>query len=284
MTVEATHRGIPNLGDGKKRVQLYVESVTDAQGNELLRTETCGKDRNQLPAAVDSPHFSNSLHGEKVVRLKPGVAQADIHRIHGRVELLLPVKTERVPLASLDQEQRVDRDGVRVVLNRTGTDSLDYKVYGDSRRLLAVRGLNAGLQPLSRTSSMSSGFLFGEGQSRNQSFAGQVASAELVLALDDIEKSFPFELSGARPRITQNESIHAPASVPTYSLAELQREFKSAPAVPKDTTDIIVETEAGPFRVTLNHLQSFLDCRRDSRCMRRLCPVSPTTWMPWCWK
>jgi hypothetical protein len=66
-----------------------------------------------------------------------------------------------------------------------------------------------------------------------------------------------FELSSARPRITQNESIHAPASVPTYSLAELQREFKSAPAVPKDTADIIIETEAGPFRVTLNHLQSF---------------------------
>ena len=257
LTVDVTHRGIPNLGDGKERVQLYVESVTDALGNELLRVETCGKDRNPLPAMVDSPHFSNSLHGEKVVRMKPGVKQADIHRIHGRVDLTLPVSTERVPLAALDQEQRIDRDGVRVVLNRTAADTLAYKVYGDSRRLLAVRGLNAGSQPLSRTSSMWSGFLFGEGQSRSQSFAGQLASAELVLALSDVEKRFPFELSGARPRSTQNESKHAPASVPTYSLSELQRAFKSAPAVPKDTDDIKAETEAGPFRVTLNHMQSF---------------------------
>jgi hypothetical protein len=257
LTVDATHRGIPNLGDGKERVQLYVESVTDAQGNELLRTETCGRERNPLPAAVDSQHFSNSLRGEKIVRLKPGVKQADIHRIHGHVELLLPVSTERVPLAALDQEQHIDRDGVRVVLNRTDTGTLNYKVYGDSRRLLAVRGLNAGSQPLSRTSSMSSGFLFGEGQSRSQSFAGQLASAELVLALSDVEKRFPFELSGARPRSSQSESRHAPARVPTYSLAELQREFKNAPAVPKDTADIMVETEAGPFRVTLNRMQSF---------------------------
>ena len=45
-----SHRGIPNLGDAKQRVQLYVESVTDAQGNELLREETCGQERNALPA------------------------------------------------------------------------------------------------------------------------------------------------------------------------------------------------------------------------------------------
>lgn len=257
LTVDATHRGIPNLGDSKERVQLYVESVTDAQGNELQRAETCGRERNSLPAMVDSSHFSNSMRGEKVVRLKPGVTQADIHRIHGRVDLTLPVNTERLPLASLEQEQRIDRDGVRVVLNRTAADTLDYKVYGDSRRLLAVRGLNAGSQPLSKAASMSSGFLFGEGLSKSQSFAGEVASAELVLALSDAEKQFPFELSGARPRITQNESKHAPASVPMYSLAELQREFKSAPALPKDTADIKAETVAGPFRVTLNRMQSF---------------------------
>jgi hypothetical protein len=257
LTVSATHRGIPNLGDGKERVQLYVESITDAQGNELLRTETCGQDRNPLPAAVDSLHFSDSLRGEKRVRLKAGIRQADIHRIRGRVELLLPVSTENLQLAALEEEQRIDRDGLRIVLNRTATDTLAYKVYGDTRRLLAVRGLNAGAEHLSGTSSMSMGFLFGEGLSRSQSYAGEVASAELVLALSDVEKRFPFELAGTRPRVTHNESIQAPARVPTYSLAELQREFKRAPALPKDATDIKAGTVTGPFRVTLNSLQSF---------------------------
>jgi hypothetical protein len=265
LTVSAVHRGIPNLGKGKGRVQLYVESVTDAQGKELLRTETCGRERNPLPAAIDSPHFSNSVRGEKRVRLKAGVRQADIHRIHGRVELLLPVTTERLQLAALEQEQRIDRDGIRVVLNRTATDTLDYKVYGDPRRLLAVRGLNAGAQPLSGTSSLSSGFLFGEGQSKSQSYAGEVAAAELVLALSDAEQRFPFELSRARPRVTQSETTQAPVRVPTYSLAELQREFKGAPSVPEDATDSLAETGAGPFRITLNRLQSFFGLQAGFR-------------------
>jgi len=265
LTIDATHRGIPNLGDGKERVQLYVESVTDAQGNELLRTETCGRERNPLPAAVASPHFKNSMRGEKTVRLKPGVTHADIHRIRGRVELLLPVSTESVVLDALDQEQRIDRDGVRVVLSRTAPDTLDYKVYGDSRRLLTVRGLNAGSQPLSRTSSMSGGFLFGKGRSQSQSFAGQVASAEVVLARGDVEKRYPFELSSAQPHSVQNVFKHPPARVPTYSLAELQREFESPPALPKDTADIMVETEAGPFRVALTRMQSFFGLQTGFR-------------------
>ena len=257
LTLSAIHRGIPNLGDGKQRVQLYVESVSDAQGNELMREETCGKERNTLPASVDQSHFNNSLKGEKTVRLKAGARQADIHRIRGRVELLLPVNTESVQLASLDQEHSIDRDGVRVVLQRSGTDTLNYKVYGDSRRLLALRGLNSAAQPLAGTSSMSGGFLFGEGLSKSQSFAGQVASAELVLATRDVEKQFPFELSGARPRTSQNESKHAPASVPPYSLAQLQREFKTAPALPADAGDIKAETTTGPFRISLDRVQSF---------------------------
>ena len=121
LTLTATHRGIPNLGDGKQRVQLYVESVTDAQGNELMREETCGKERNMLPADIDQSHFNNSRKGEKTVRLKTSASQADIHRIRGRVELLLPVNTESIQLASLDQEQSIDRDGVRVVVQQSSS-------------------------------------------------------------------------------------------------------------------------------------------------------------------
>jgi len=257
LTLTATHRGIPNLGDGGQRVQLYVESVSDAQGNELMREEICGKERNTLPADVDQSHFNNSRQGEKTVRLKAGTSQADIHRIRGRVELLLPLKTESVQLASLDQEQSVDRDGVRVVVERSSSDTLSYKIYGDSRRVLALRGLNSAAQPLAGTSSMSGGFLFGEGLSKSQSFAGQVTAAELVLATSDVEKQFPFELERTRPRVSQNESKHEPASVSPYSLAQLQREFKTAPALPADTKDIRAEITTGPFRITLDRVQSF---------------------------
>ena len=47
------------------------------------------------------------------------------------------------------------------------------------------------------------------------------------------------------------------ASVSPYSLAQLQREFKTAPALPADARDIKAETVTGPFRITLNRVQSF---------------------------
>jgi len=254
LTVSGAHRGIPNLGEGKKRVQLYIEQVTDAGGNELLGEENCGKERNDLPADLDSPHFNNSAGGEKTVRLKAGVRHADVQRIAGRVDLLLPVQTETLKLDSITDETSVDRGGLRVSLQRNADDTLSYKVYGDVRRLLAVRGLNAAGQPLSHTSSMSSGFLFGEGRSVSQSFAGKVVAAELVLATHDVQKSFPFVLKNARPTPSNSESKHEPASVEPYSLAQLAQDFNSAPLLPEEAGVILAESATGPFRLALTRL------------------------------
>jgi hypothetical protein len=66
---------------------------------------------------------------------------------------------------------------------------------------------------------VSSGFLFGEGLSKSRSFAGRVADAEVVIALRDVQQSFPFQLDTPRPRVSQSESRHDPVSVPTCSLA-----------------------------------------------------------------
>jgi hypothetical protein len=254
LTVSGVHRGIPNLGAGKKRVQLYIEQVTDADGNELLREETCGKERNSLPADLDSPGFNNSAKGEKTVRLKAGVRHADVQRIAGRVDLLLPVQTETLKLEAIDNETSVDRDGLRVALQRSADDTLSYKVYGDVRRLLAVRGLNAAGQPLSPTSSMSGGFLFGEGSSVSQSFAGKVVAAELVLATRDVKKSFPFVLNSVRPTPSNRESKHDAVNIEAYSLAQLAQEFNAAPLLPDEAADWLAESATGPFRLALTRL------------------------------
>ncbi len=258
LTITGIHRGIPNLGEVGERVNLYIDSVSDAAGNELLRGESCGQERSDLAAQLDRPYFNDSLAGEKKVRLKPGLRHADIHRIQGRVELSLPVDIETIRLAALDTEQTIDREGIRVTLQASAADTLDYKVYGDPDRLLEVRGLNAAAQPLSGSSSMSSGFLFGEGQSKSRSFAGQVANAEVVIALRDVEQSYPFELDTRQPRASQAESRHEPVSVPTYSLAQLRREFPQPPALPADPKDILAQAVTGPFRVALGELRPFM--------------------------
>ena len=143
LTITGTHRGIPNLGDAERRVTLYVDSVSDAAGNELLREESCGRERNDLAVELDRPHFNNSLTGDKTVRLKPGVRHADIHRIRGRVELALPAEVETIRLAALDTEQTIDREGIRVALKASDADTLDFKVYGDHARLYPVWRLSA---------------------------------------------------------------------------------------------------------------------------------------------
>ena len=258
LTVSATHTGIPNLGSGNERVQLYVESVTDPSGRELLRAETCGTERNGLPAPVATPHFEQSLRGEKTVRLKAGTPHADVQRIRGRVALRLPTRTETIRIASLDQEQAIEREGLRITLRRTAADTLQYKVYGDSRRLLAVRGLNQDAQPLSQSSSMSGAFLFGEGLSKTQAFSGRVATADLVLAVEDVDKTFPFELSRSRPRNSQSTAPHPPVSVQPYGLAQLHREFQQAPPLPEDGNDIQASASTGPFLITLDSMRTFI--------------------------
>ncbi len=223
-----------------------------------VQEESCGQERNDLAVDLDRPHFDNSLTGDKTVRLKPGVRHADIHRIQGRVELALPAEVETIRLAALDTEQTIDRAGIRVALKASAADTLDYKVYGDAARLLEVRGLNAAAQPLSGSSSMSGGFLFGEGLSKSRSFAGQVANAEVVIALRDVEQSFPFQLDTRRPRVSQSETRHDPVNVPTYSLAQLQQEFPQPPALPEDQQDVLAEAGSGPFRVALSQLRPFM--------------------------
>ena len=46
--------------------------------------------------------------------------------------------------------------------------------------------------------------------------------------------------------------------MPTYSLAQLQREFPQPPALPEDQQDILAETDTGPFRVALGQLRPFM--------------------------
>src|SRR5207249_2552284 len=67
---------IPNVVDGDEG-RLFVDGVRSTSGQELLRTEECGKDRNVLPAKFSSTG-STGLRAEKTVRLVPG---ADPHAI-----------------------------------------------------------------------------------------------------------------------------------------------------------------------------------------------------------
>jgi hypothetical protein len=86
--VAAFSGAIPNVVEGDE-ARLFVDSVRSSSGQELLRTEDCGKERNAQPAKFSSTG-SSGLRAEKTVRLLPGADPRTIQRVAGHVELHLP--------------------------------------------------------------------------------------------------------------------------------------------------------------------------------------------------
>src|SRR4029077_11121268 len=98
LVVEGFVNGIPNIADGDERVRLSVESVKATGGQELLRPETCGRERNSQPAAFKSSG-GRRLKATKAVRLIPGADPKALQSLTGHVQLRLPTRTEVVTLA-----------------------------------------------------------------------------------------------------------------------------------------------------------------------------------------
>ena len=54
IVVEGFAGDLPNVGGSEDRVRLFVDSVKGAGGQELLRPEACGRERNDRPAPFQS--------------------------------------------------------------------------------------------------------------------------------------------------------------------------------------------------------------------------------------
>ena len=97
IVVEGFANEIPNVGASEDRVRLFVDSVKAAGGQELLRPEACGRERNNQPASFKSTG-SKRLKATKAVRLVPGADPKALQSLTGRVQLRLPTRTEVVTL------------------------------------------------------------------------------------------------------------------------------------------------------------------------------------------
>ena len=244
------HRDIPNLGKAAGRVRLFVTSVRSSEGEELLRNEICGPERNDLPADLAHESFSGSFEGEKAVRLVGEATHDQIAAIDGRVVVRVPSETEAIRLNNLAEAQTITRDGIRIELGRTDPSTLRYRVAGDDTMLLHVRGLNAAGKELQVAGSSSSGILFGDGSSVSRSFAGEVTGAELVIARTDIERSFPFRIATAAPSAEKDEHVTEPEKIETNTLVRLAEAFPAGTAPPPPEGAETV-SRSGPFTLSL---------------------------------
>ena len=192
------------------RAHLLITAVRGANGENLLREEDCGPDRNELGGALTpttryrhvdgKSEFVPVVTGTKAVRLKPGVRLKDIAGLEGWIRLRLPTRTEVRRLSQPLKSRVIEVPGVRVRLDDGGAGGVKYEINGRSDRVLAVRALNGSGQYLAGAGSMSTGRLLGPGKTVSKSFAGTTAEVEFVIATTEESRDYSFTVVPVRPR------------------------------------------------------------------------------------
>jgi hypothetical protein len=82
LVVEGFANAVPNISGNDERARLVIDSVKGASGQELLRPEACGRERNSQPAAFTRPD-ARRLGAVKKLRLISGADPRSGSR-HGR--------------------------------------------------------------------------------------------------------------------------------------------------------------------------------------------------------
>ncbi len=254
LAVEGLAKEIPNLGNADDRATLIVDSVKSTGGQELLRPETCGRERNTQPASFKS-WGSHRVKATKTVRLIPGADPGALQSATGRVKLRLPVRTEVVGLDHPKTGATAERYGAVFTVTKLEGGTVGYQIAGARDRVLAFRALNGKGQPLASPSSFSSDFLFGEGVSGQKEYAGSVERLEVVFAVDEESMELPFTLTDFAPAgKAQSRFLDQTPAFRPYGYQALARDYPRAG-----------RAGAGlePFALTLDKIQSFFGLRLD---------------------
>ena len=246
LVIEGFSKEIPNLGASDERVRLVLDSVKATGGQELLRPEVCGRERNPQPAAFKS-WGSHRLKAAKTVRLIAGADPRALQSASARVQLRLPTRTEVVSLDHPKPGASVEKYGALFTVTQVEGGTVSYQIAGARDRVLLFRALNSKGQPLASPSSFSSDFMFGDGVSGQKNYAGVVDRLEVVFAADEQAIELPFTLTDFALTGKEGPVVldQAPSFRP-YSTQALQREYGRE-----------------PFELSLDKVQSFFGLRLD---------------------
>jgi hypothetical protein len=246
---------IPNLVEPLSSPRLFVTTAVNAAGQDLLREESCGPDPNPAPARLLREPLAKRVLGTKTIRLRPGVSLDEIEQLEGRVELDLPVRTERVWLGKPHTGQSQSVAGATFELTSATPNSFSYRLRGDTRRVLQVRGLDARGQPLASRESWETDLLLAEGRVGTQRCAGKLASVEVIFTTELQSAQYEFALDSARPS-TDDESLQTEsAAFISFSKEQYDEEFggREGPPWPRGRQAKSLAA-AGPFTVALEAL------------------------------
>jgi hypothetical protein len=247
LDVEAFAGAIPNAGAGGERARLFIDSVTSVAGQELLRVEPCGRQRNALPGLF-TDSGGQRLRATKAVRLLPGADPRGLGAVSGHVELRLPTRVETLRVTRPAPGATLAAHGAKVTITRVEGGDVQYQIAGDRDRVLDVRALNAAGQPLASDMKISSGFLLGEGTAAHVQYAGVVDKLEVAFAAEEQPLRWPFKLTDMAMAGAPDSRIrYTPPDFRPYSVQALRRD------VPR----------ANPFELSFDKAQTFFTTKLD---------------------
>lgn len=227
VVVEGFTGAIPNIAADPERAQLVIDSVMSTAGQELLKHEDCGRERNSQPVAFTSA-LPPRLKASKTVRLVPGADAHALQRIAGHVALRLPTRTEAVTISDPKAGVVIEKYGARISVNPVAGGSLSYQITGASDRVLLIRALNAKGQQLASQMKISGDLMLGGGFAARADYSGTIGALEIVFAAEEQSADFPFvltnfSLAGETRSIARDET---PEFQP-YSHQALRQEYST---------------------------------------------------------
>ena len=260
-------RGLVNLGDRSKLVRMQVTDVTDGAGQTLLAKRECGPVKNRGWAEAgyvsEGSHFVGgdfirfpTIALEKELTLREGVAVATVSAIRGEIEYQLPARVRSVMLDVPLEGKVVEGTDVRVRFQAGSERTISYQASGDTRRLLAVRALNAKRQVLTNGGSTWGDNWLAGGVHTSVDVNGLIAAVEVVLAEELEPLSYPFKLPDAYPPISADKARNRPpveAATPDRLSAALNL---AAPEVTFPYSEPMATVVAGPGLLAVDRLQA----------------------------
>src|SRR5579883_140474 len=257
LTIAGFANGIPNIASDPGRAKLAVDSVTSVGGQELLKREDCGRERNGKPADFASS-MPPRLSATKTVHLIPGADARSLRRISGHIALRLPTRTEAVTIADPKPGTAVEKHGARITINQLAGGTLAYQVTGDRNRVLLVHALNAKGQPLASSMKMSGDLLLGSGFAGRIDYNGTIAALEIVFSAEEQTAEFPFALTdfsfaGEKRPVARDDAPDFQPLSPQALHAQYPKPLPSA----EKLEPRLAASEVAPFEISLDKAQPF---------------------------
>jgi len=247
--------------NSKANLSLSIDSVTDANQQELLKDERCDK---KLPnfttknqQAVEG-FLSDNDHAyvSKTIRLIPEAKFNKIKEIKGSLRLNAPVG---VSLVEVDfQKGKGFKDNtLEFMITKTQQQTATYKMKGKTENILEVRALNKKGQMLNFSHS------FGNDSSMVASYRGDIAKLQLVIVNQWLENKINFTVKGedllkGKPaqqyKINQLPQSASKKDLTVFSKANLTEvTAKKINKVSYANNAYIGSTEINPVKLLVSH-------------------------------